>query len=58
MLLVAQDVLVLSMDFLSYGRRFCYVQEVGILCTGVLFAFPPPLVGVELKHKHGSCRFL
>jgi hypothetical protein len=31
------------MDSLSYGRHSCYTQA-------CLFAFPPPLVGVELGH--------
>jgi hypothetical protein len=39
------------MDFPSYGRCFCCVQE-PVSCAQVhMFAFPPPLVGAELERK-------
>jgi hypothetical protein len=49
---------VLSMDILSYGRCFCCVQKTASCTQACLFAFPPPLVGVTLEHKHGSYRIL
>jgi hypothetical protein len=49
---------VLSMDFLSYGRCFCCVQELVSCALVHPFAFPPPLVGVELWREHGSHSFL
>jgi hypothetical protein len=43
--------------FLAMAGVFA-VPGAGILCTGAPVCFPPPLVGVELEHKCGSCRFL
>jgi hypothetical protein len=56
--LAARICWVLSMDFLSYGRRFCCGQEPASCSQVRLFAFPPPLVGAELERKRDSCRFL
>jgi hypothetical protein len=48
---------VLSVDFFSYGRRFCCVQEPASCAQVRLFAFPPPLVGLELGRERGGCSF-
>jgi hypothetical protein len=58
MCLAAQDVLGLSVDFLSYGRHFCCVQELASCAQVHQFVFPPSLVGVKLRREHGSHSFV